>query len=108
MTQTKNVGRFEQLMLTVIGTITGAYFIEGFASYMFEVPMEIAAVFIVAVVGYFINRSILVFERYMDNQIILKRLESERQFAGETRRENRPGETPSLDSGSGEDTGFVP
>lgn len=106
MTEIKNVGRFEQLMLTVIGSITAAYFAEGLVPSLFNAPTEIAAVFVVAVIGYFINRSILTFERYMDNLILLKRLEVERA----AHRESEPGSgkaiPPSTDRR--EDSGLVP
>lgn len=79
MTEEKNVGRFENLMIRVIQLIIAVYLASAQSFIELNVPVEIALIFLFAVVGYFINRFVLKWEDYVNNFIMIQRMKAEQE-----------------------------
>lgn len=76
MTEIKNVGRMEQVLITGIAAIITTY-LAGGAFLNIELPSIVAWVLALLVVSYFLNRMWMKIEQYIDNIILIARLNAE-------------------------------
>lgn len=75
----QSVGRFQQLMLITIGSIVAAYLASSQMLFQIQIPNAVAVVFVAALIGYFLNRMLLKFEKYVDNQMLIQRMRAEQE-----------------------------
>lgn len=75
MSDEKNVGKFEMLMIRVIQVVVLAYMASAQEYVPIRIPTEVALIFIVAVLGYVVNVFLVAFMKWVDSRILISQLE---------------------------------